>query len=206
LSTFIPAIEEIALLINSQDVLDFWFLPIGSRGHNTQRAEWFRKDDAFDRQIFQQFGDAVEDALAGGLRQWDDEGTQGALARIIVLDQFTRNIYRGTAKAFAGDALALEAAQALDDSGANQTLPPVQRGFAFLPFEHAENLSLQLRSVDLYEMLAADAAGYAGMLDYAKRHYDVIRRFGRFPHRNAILGRESTPEEVEFLKQPGSGF
>jgi uncharacterized protein (DUF924 family) len=128
------------------------------------------------------------------------------LARIIVLDQFTRNIYRGTAKAFAGDPLALEAAQALDDSGANQTLPPVQRGFSFLPFEHAENLSLQLRSVDLFDMLAADAPGYAGMLDYAKRHYEVIRRFGRFPHRNAILGRDSTPEEVEFLKQPGAGF
>ncbi|MCE3262529.1 MAG: hypothetical protein K0R43_1608 [Pseudoduganella sp.] len=194
------------MIIHSQDVLDFWFLPIGAKGHNMQRAEWFRKDDAFDRAIFQQFGDVIEQALLGGLRQWDDEGTQGALARIIVLDQFTRNVYRGTPKAFAGDELALEAARALDDSGANQTLPPAQRAFSYMPLEHAENLSMQMRCVDLFEMLAADAPAYAGMLDYAKKHYEVIRRFGRFPHRNAILGRESTPEEIEFLKQPGSSF
>lgn len=194
------------MLPSSQDVLDFWFLPIGVKGHNTQRAEWFRKDDAFDRQVFAQFGDAVEHALAGGLRQWDDEGTQGALARILVLDQFTRNIYRGTPKAFAGDGLALEAALALDNSGANQTLPPVQRAFSYLPFEHAESLSLQQRSVLLYDKLASGTAGFESMLDYAKRHHDVIRKFGRFPHRNEILGRASTPEELEFLQQPGSGF
>jgi len=194
------------MLVTAQDVLDFWFLPIGEKGHNRQRPEWFRKDDAFDREIFTRFGDVVEDALVGGLRQWDDEGTQGALARILVLDQFTRNIYRGTPKAFAGDPLALEAARALDDAGANQTLPPVQRAFAYMPFEHAENLSLQERSVILFDKLNASASGFEGSLDYARRHYDVIRKFGRFPHRNAILGRQSTPEEVEFLKQPGSGF
>jgi len=194
------------LLTHSQDVLDFWFLPIGAKGHNMQRPEWWRKDDEFDRKIFQQFGDVIEEGLAGGLRHWDDEGTQGTLARIIVLDQFTRNVYRGTPKAFAGDALALEAARAIDDSGANQTLPPAQRAFSYMPFEHAENLSLQIRCVDLFDMLAADAPAYAGMLDFAKKHLDVIRRFGRFPHRNAILGRESTAEEIEFLKQPGSSF
>jgi uncharacterized protein (DUF924 family) len=194
------------MLVTSQDVLDFWFLPIGVKGHNMQRPEWFRKDDAFDRHVFAEFGDAVEDALAGGLRHWDDEGTQGALARILVLDQFTRNIYRGTPKAFAGDTLALEAALAIDNSGANQTLPPVQRAFSYMPFEHAENLSMQDRSVILFDKLAASATGYESMLDYAKRHRDVIRKFGRFPHRNDILGRASTPEEVEFLKQPGSGF
>lgn len=194
------------VLATAQDVLDFWFLPIGVKGHNTQRPEWFRKDAAFDAQIRAQFGELVEQALQGGLRHWDDEGTQGTLARIVVLDQFTRNIHRDTPLAFAGDSLALEAALALDDSGANQTLPPAQRAFSFMPYEHAENLSLQLRCVDLFEMLAADATGYAGMLDYARQHYEVIRRFGRFPHRNAILGRESTPEEIEFLKQPGSSF
>jgi uncharacterized protein (DUF924 family) len=194
------------LIIGSQDVLDFWFLPIGVKGHNAQRAEWWRKDAAFDQLIFGQFGGAVEEALAGGLRQWDDEGTQGTLARIVVLDQFTRNIYRGSAKAFAGDTLALEAAKAIDDSGANQTLPAVQRAFSYMPFEHAENLSLQMRCVDLFTMLAADSPGFASQLDYAKKHLEVIRRFGRFPHRNAIVGRASTPEEVEFLKQPGSRF
>jgi uncharacterized protein (DUF924 family) len=194
------------MLVTSQDVLDFWFLPIGVKGHNMQRPEWFRKDDNFDRVIFAHFGDAVEDALAGGLRQWDDEGTQGILARILVLDQFARNVYRGTPKAFAGDVLALEAALALDNSGANQTLPPVQRAFAYLPFEHSENLSMQQRSLILFDKLASASAGFDGMLDYAKRHHDVIRKFGRFPHRNEILGRSSTPEELEFLKQPGSGF
>ena len=194
------------VLATAQDVLDFWFLPIGVKGHNTQRPEWFRKDDAFDAQIRAQFGELVEQALQGGLRHWDDEGTQGTLARIVVLDQFTRNIHRGTPKAFAGDALALEAALALDDSGANQTLPPVQRVFAYLPFEHAESLSMQLRSVDLFDMLRSSATGFDSTFDYARRHYEIIRRFGRFPHRNAILGRAATAEEVEFLKQPGSGF
>ncbi|QGZ40499.1 uncharacterized protein (DUF924 family) [Pseudoduganella flava] len=194
------------MLVTSQDVLDFWFLPIGVKGHNMQRPEWFRKDDAFDRQIFAQFGDAIEDALVGGLRYWDDEGTQGALARILVLDQFTRNVYRGTPKAFAGDALALEAALAIDNSGANQTLPPVQRAFSYMPFEHAENLAMQQRAVILFDKLAASTAGFDSMLDYAKRHHDVVRKFGRFPHRNEILGRQSTPDEIEFLKQPGSGF
>lgn len=193
-------------LITSQDVLDFWFLPIGDNGHNAQRAEWFRKDEQFDRQIREQFGAAVEQAVAGGLRRWDDEGAQGTLARIVMLDQMTRNVYRGTAQAFAGDALALEAALALDGSGANQTLPPVQRLFSYMPFEHAEDLALQQRSLDRFEMLNASAGGFAGTYDFARRHYDVIRRFGRFPHRNAILGRESTPEEREFLRQPGSGF
>ncbi|GAB2860127.1 DUF924 family protein [Pseudoduganella ginsengisoli] len=193
-------------LTNAQDVLDFWFLPIGVKGHNTQRPEWFRKDDQFDRQIAEQFGHVVEAALSGSLRHWDDEGTQGTLARIIVLDQFTRNIYRGTAKAFAGDPLALEAALALDNSGANQTLPPVQRIFALLPFEHSESLSMQQRSLDLFDMLRSTSAGFESTYDYARRHYDVIRRFGRFPHRNAVLGRESTAEEREFLQQPGSSF
>ena len=194
------------MLVTSQDVLDFWFLPIGAKGHNAQRVEWFRKDDAFDREIFRQFAGVIEEALNNGLRQWDDEGTQGTLARIIVLDQFTRNVYRDTPKAFAGDMLALEAAKMLDDSGANQTLPPVQRAFSYMPFEHAESLSWQQRAVDLFDMLNASATGFDAMLDYAKKHYEVIRRFGRLPHRNQILGRESTPEETEFLKQPGSRF
>lgn len=194
------------VVTTAQDVLDFWFLPIGVKGHNSQRAEWFRKDEAFDAQIRAQFGEVVAQALQGGLRHWDDEGTQGRLARIVVLDQFTRNIHRGTPLAFAGDSLALEAALALDNSGANRTLPPVQRVFAYLPFEHAENLSMQLRALDLFDMLRGSATGFDDNYDYAKRHYEVIRRFGRFPHRNAILGRVSTPEEAEFLKQPGSGF
>jgi uncharacterized protein (DUF924 family) len=193
-------------LTSAQDVLDFWFLPIGAKDHNSQRAEWFRKDAAFDAQIRAKFGDVVALALSGGLRNWDDEGTQGTLARIVVLDQMTRNIHRGTPLAFAGDMLALEAAMALDDSGANQTLPPAQRLFSLMPFEHAENLARQQRSLDLFDMLRMSAPGYERNYEYARRHYDVIRRFGRFPHRNAILGRVSTAEETAFLQQPGAGF
>jgi len=193
-------------LISPQDVLDFWFLPIGVKGHNTQRPEWFRKSEQFDAGIRDQFSATIEQALAGGLRHWDDDGTQGRLARIIVLDQMTRNVFRNTPRAFAGDALALEAALALDDSGANQTLPPVQRVFSYMPFEHAENLAMQQRSLDLFAMLRSAADGFDDTYDYARRHYDVIRRFARFPHRNAVLGRVSTLEEQEFLKQPGSRF
>jgi uncharacterized protein (DUF924 family) len=177
------------------EVLDFWFGP-----RDEERAEWFRKDDAFDAQIRQRFGALVDLALAGGLREWDAT-PEGALARVLLLDQFTRNAFRGTARAFAGDALALEAARAMVVRGDDATLPPLRRVFVYLPFEHSEDMAMQRESLRLFGTL-----GREGFLDYARRHAVVVERFGRFPHRNAILGRESTPEEIEFLKQPGSGF
>ena len=187
-----------------QPVLDFWFLPEDDPVHAEDRDEWFRKDPAFDAQIRERFGADIDAALAGEYREWDAD-PRGALARIILLDQFTRNAFRDTPRAFAGDRLALDAAKAFVDGGRDALLRPHARTFAYLPFEHAEDIRAQERAVALFEELAKEP-GMAGLADYAIRHRDIVLRFGRFPHRNRILGRDSTPEETEFLKTPGSGF
>lgn len=186
-------------------VLDFWFLPEDHPGHDAYRPEWFRKDEAFDAAIRDRFGAAVEDALGGLPGDGPDEAQ---LARILLLDQFTRNIYRGTPRAFGGDAQALAIAEKLVGGGRDKNLSPWQRWFAYLPFEHGESLLDQERSVALFAALRREMqlAAFDSAYDYAVRHRDVIARFGRFPHRNAILGRTSTPEEIEFLAQPGSSF
>lgn len=187
-----------------QEVLDFWFLPQHAPGYGRPRKEWFRKDRAFDAEIARRFGGLVEQALAGGLPDWQ-RWPQGALAHILLLDQFTRNMFRGSARAFAGDALALAAAQDMVAGEADLQLPALQRWFVYLPFEHAESLAAQGESVALFAGLNHHGE-FAEAYDYALRHYHVIRRFGRFPHRNALLGRPSTPEELVFLQQPGSSF
>lgn len=189
----------------AQAVLDFWFLAPDNPGHGQSRAEWFRKDDAFDAQIRERFGALIDTAIDGGLRDWAAT-PRGALALILVLDQFTRNVYRDTPRAFAGDPQALELAVALTQSGQDQQLEPTLRAFVYMPFEHAEDLVMQARAVELFQLLAQAREGYESMLDYAQRHQEVIARFGRFPHRNTILGRDSTPEELAFLQQPGSRF
>lgn len=189
-----------------QAVLDFWFGAPGSPEAGQPRRAWFVKKDDFDDAIRTRFGATIGQALAGGLRDWDAAGPQGVLARILVLDQFTRNAYRNTAQSFAGDALALAAARQLVDTGADRALPPLGRAFVYMPFEHAEDAYMQERAVELFGVLAAEHPGFDEMLDYAHRHRGVIARFGRFPHRNAILGRASTPEEIDFLRQPGSRF
>jgi uncharacterized protein (DUF924 family) len=199
----------------AQAVFDFWFQPSAGQAADAPRPEWFKKDDAFDRDIADRFGAQIALALEGGLHPWDAEGPQAALARILVLDQFTRNVHRGTPLAFAGDHQALQAALDMVDAEEDLALPPLQRAFVYMPFEHAEDMAMQEQAVALFTRMAdaegatapaAVSKGIAGMLDFAQRHREVIRRFGRFPHRNAILGRTSTPEEVEYLKQPGSGF
>jgi uncharacterized protein (DUF924 family) len=199
----------------AQAVFDFWFQPGAGQPADAPRREWFQKDDAFDSDITRRFGALIDQALAGGLLEWDAEGPQSQLARILLLDQFTRNVHRGTPLAFAGDALALQAAQSMVDAGQDLALPPLQRAFVYLPFEHAEDMAMQEQAVALYTRMenderdvapAATFKGIAGMLDYAQRHREVIRRFGRFPHRNAILNRPSTDEEQAYLQQPGSGF
>lgn len=193
--------------MKAQDVLDFWFLPPHDPAYGKARPEWFRKDPAFDAQIRDRFGSLINQAIAGGLREWDLEGgPQGTLARILVLDQFTRNAWRETPEAFAGDALALAAAQSLVDNGADRQLPPFQRAFAYMPYEHAEDARMQQCAVDLFARLAGEQEGFTEMLDYAHRHRGVIARFGRFPHRNPILGRASTADELHYLNQPGAGF
>jgi uncharacterized protein (DUF924 family) len=189
-----------------QEVLDFWFGAPGSPDYGQPRREWFVKRDAFDDAIRTRFGAAIDAAVGGGLRDWDAAGPQGVLARILLLDQFARNVYRDTPGAFAGDALALAAARALVDAGADRALMPLQRAFVYMPFEHAEDAAMQARAVDLFAALAAEEPGVDDMLDYARKHQAVIARFGRFPHRNAIVGRVSTPDEAEFLRQPGSRF
>lgn len=188
----------------AREVVEFWF-PFGA-APDAPRREWFSKDDAFDRQLADRFGELVAQVLAGGLRHWDAEGPPASLARILLLDQFPRNIHRGTPLAFAGDHQALQAAQDMVDAGDDLLLPPFQRAFVYLPFEHAEKLAMQQQAVALFTRLAAAHPALDDMLDYARRHRDVIQRFGRFPHRNAILKRASTPEEQAFLQQPGSGF
>ncbi|MFC0251609.1 DUF924 family protein [Massilia consociata] len=192
--------------MQAQDVLDFWFLPEGTEGHGRQRIEWFRKDEAFDAALRERFGVLVNQAVAGGLREWDEIGPRGTLARILVLDQFTRNAYRGKPESFAGDTLALLAARQLVESSAHLALSPVERQFAYMPFEHAEDARMQELAVTLFTELAQEHEGFTEALDYAHRHRGVIARFGRFPHRNAILGRASTPEELAYLALPGSGF
>jgi prolyl oligopeptidase len=200
------AAERGGLPVAAQQVLSFWFGPPGGPDEGQPRAAWFSKDPAFDAEIRERFGALIEQALEGGLRDWDAHGASGALARILLLDQFTRNSLRDTARAFAGDALALRAALTLLDAGGDRALTTLQRVFAYLPLEHAEDLALQHRSVALFEALAAEDAQRADALDYARRHLAVIERFGRFPHRNAALGRTSTPEELDYLAQPGAGF
>jgi uncharacterized protein (DUF924 family) len=184
----------------AQEVLEFWFGPEGA-----VRPEWFRKDRAFDAEILLRFGPLIDAAVAGGLIDWHVDA-RSALARIVLLDQFTRNTRRNRPDAFAGDTLALAAARQMVALGQDLSLSPVQRGFVYLPFEHSENLAAQDESIRLFTALAADAPDQEGLLDYARRHHVIIERFGRFPHRNAALGRQSTPEEIEFLKQPGSDF
>ncbi len=188
-------------------VLDFWFLPADAPGHDRPRVEWFRKDAAFDDAIRQQFGALVDDALAGRLPDWGDSA-EAILARILLLDQFTRNLFRGEARAFAGDAAALALAEQLVSSGRDKNLPPIRRWFAFMPFMHSESLIAQERSVALFAALRREAqeGAFDSAYDYAVRHRDIVERFGRFPHRNAVLGRASTVAEEEFLRQPGSSF
>ena len=190
---------------SARTVLDFWFLPADHAGHGNYRPEWFRKDAAFDASILERFGANIERALAGTASDGADEAL---LAHILLLDQFTRNIYRNTPRAFAGDAQALRIAESLVATGRDKNLTPWQRWFAYLPFEHSESLLDQERSVALFAALRREMQheAFDNAHDYALRHREVIARFGRLPHRNAILGRTSTSGEIAFLKQPGSSF
>ncbi len=193
-------------------VLAFWLgaHPIDAAAMARVQGQWFMKNEAFDAELRQRFGPTIDAALAGGLGDWP-ESAEGRLALLIVLDQFTRNVFRGDARSFSGDARAL--ALALDGiaRGHDRAIPPLARIFCYLPLEHAEDLEMQARSVALFAALrdapeSEPKAFFEGTLDYARKHQQVIARFGRFAHRNAILGRASTPEELAYLAQPGAGF
>ncbi|VXB04281.1 DUF924 family protein [Pseudomonas sp. 8O] len=195
-----------------QLLLDWWF---GADGNATEVSAarhglWFGKRESQDREAEVRFGALVEQALAGELQGWADD-PQGWLAQLILLDQLPRMIFRDTPRAFAGDSLARPLLRDGLDRGWDRRLTPIQRVFAYLVFEHAEDLSLQDRAVELFADLLNEAAAaerplFANFLDFAERHQRVIARFGRFPHRNAILGRASTDEEQAFLREPGSRF
>jgi uncharacterized protein (DUF924 family) len=189
---------------SSNAILEFWF---GTEAPPRFRPEWFGGGEAFDQEIARRFQIELGQALSSGLDGWDGL-PRSALALILLLDQFPRNAYRGTPLAFAGDARAQEVTLLGLERGYHQHFTPLERLFFYLPLEHAENLDLQDRSVELMRALEAESPVFAeaNIADYAERHRAVIARFGRFPHRNEILGRESTPEEVQFLAEPGSSF
>jgi uncharacterized protein (DUF924 family) len=187
-----------------QDILDFWFGAPDDPAFGEPREAWFKKDDAFDEQIRTRFGGAVDAAIEGGLSDWEDNG-QGSLALILLLDQFARNIFRGSDKSFAGDVRTRRVAAAAIEAGIEKDLNISQRVFLYLPYEHSEDMADQHRSMELFNSLP-EYEGRANQLDYAQRHFDIVERFGRFPHRNAAVGRNSTAEEIEFLEGPNSSF
>ena len=182
-----------------ETLLDFWFGPPDSRDFGWPREVWFQGGPEFD-ELCRRFEPAVQEALAGGFDEWRWRPRR-CLALILLLDQFPRNIYRGTARAFAGDPRARELAHFAVARGFDRAVSCGLRTFFYLPLEHSESLADQELVVRLF-----DAYGRAGSGEYGRKHRDIIRRFGRFPHRNAVLGRASTPEEEAFAADPENRF
>lgn len=186
------------------EVLDFWFGRSNSPEFGKVQKKWFEKNEDFDAQVRSHFLPQYELAASGQLESWQDS-PENCLALILLLDQFGRNMFRGTPQSFATDSKALASAEYAVNNNFDGELLTVQKWFIYLPFEHSENLEHQQKSVELFSNLQGEPDSQS-VIDYAIRHLEIIERFGRFPHRNQILGRETTPEEAEFLKQPGSGF
>ena len=176
-----------------KDIMTFWFKEV-------EPAQWFKKDLVFDQMIHNRFSETHQKARAGELFSWR-ETPEGALAEIIVLDQFSRNIYRDNAAAFACDAMALALAQEAVSKGFDGQLVDFQRTFLYMPFMHSESKLIHLEAVKLFESL-----GNQTTLEFEHKHKEIIDRFGRYPHRNTLLGRSSTEEELLFLQQPDSSF
>ena len=176
-----------------QDILYFWF-------EELDPPQWWKKDEDLDRHIIARFSELHARATRCELFAWRDD-YRGRLAEIIVLDQFSRNMFRNSPRAFANDALALALAQEALSAGVEQDLSQQERNFLYMPFMHSESLQIHEVAVGLFER-----NGLQGSLDYEMKHKRIIERFGRYPHRNQVLGRKSTATELEFLKHPGSGF
>lgn len=191
----------------ARDVLECWFGAPDAAGFGEPRKQWFARDEAFDTMLRERFGVLIDAAREGALDDWM-RTPSGVLALVIVLDQFSRNCHRGTARAFAGDTKALQVATGMIARGDDRQLPTVHhRAFAYLPFEHDESMVSQRESLRLFKELDAQPDGArADYYRFAVRHADVIERFGRFPHRNVLLGRPSTDAEIAFLREPGSSF
>ena len=182
--------------LGSDPIVTFWFAP--------PREKWFRKDAAFDEEIRRRFGELHARAARGELEGWRSS-REGRLALVIVLDQFSRNLYRDDARAFAQDEQARDVARQALSAGDEAASSPFERQFLYLPFEHSEDLADQDTSVALFRKLE-EYPETRGLTEWAVRHRDIVARFGRFPHRNAALGRPTTDEERAFLEQPGSRF
>jgi uncharacterized protein (DUF924 family) len=197
---------------DAEKVLSFWFGELDEHGHAhpSQAKRWFQKNSDFDREVHEQF-EAMHRSVADGRCERWLETPRGTLAYVIVLDQLSRNMFRGTAEMFAHDASALRAALRGVDRADDQKLGIDERSFLYMPLMHSEDPKIQDRSVALFEKMR-DAVRperrerYAASVRYAETHRDIIKRFGRFPHRNSILDRTSTPDEVEFLTEPNAAF
>jgi uncharacterized protein (DUF924 family) len=176
-----------------QTILKFWFEEI-------DHSLWWAKNDEFDQRIRERFAEIHAKAIRLELFAWRKHA-EGRLAEIIVLDQFSRNMFRDSPLSFANDSLALALSQEAISVGADQELNPIQRSFFYMPFMHSESLIIHEIAMDL-----SQKNGIPSYFDFEKKHREIIKEFGRYPHRNRILGRASTKEEIEFLKQPGSGF
>lgn len=186
--------QELSDAERADRLLKYWFAP-------GMDERWFKKDPNFDRELAINFGDDLNDAVQGKLSHWIDF-PEGALALVILLDQIPRNVFRGKYQAFSFDSKAIAIAEGALLRGHDQDMPARQRRFLLLPFMHSENLRDQDYCIELFKQRGDDPMG----LDFAQQHRDIIARFGRFPHRNEVLERETTPEEEEFLKTPGSSF
>jgi uncharacterized protein (DUF924 family) len=191
-------------MAHGRTVLEFWFGAAGESATPAVQERWFSKDPAFDALLRQRFHSLQRAAACGELELWPHE-PRGALAYIVLCDQFPRNMFRGSPAAFASDRRALAVARRAVGQRWDEGLAPVERAFMYLPYEHAEDLQCQHIAVELFRGLRGEEAT-ADWFPYAERHLEVIARFGRFPHRNAILGRPSTAEEERFLRRPGARF
>ncbi len=202
---------------NPADILQFWFqsltdeTPIDKR--KPPASSWFTKSRRFDEEIHQNFGGLWQEAKAGGLKDWE-KTSRGMLALVILFDQFPRNMFRNSPQAFETDALALELTKRSIKEGTDRELALIERVFLYMPFMHSEAISVQEEGIHAFESLVEDSkkksspntAYFEYNLLYAKRHREIIAKFGRFPHRNAVLNRSVTPQEAEFLSKPGSSF
>lgn len=192
-----------------EDVLRFWLGEPGADPFANQEM-WWKKDPALDGEIRQRFGATLEAGIRGELASWE-ETPRGRLALVVLFDQYSRNMFRGTPRAFAQDALARAVALKAMAAGDESVLSTVERQFLYMPLMHAEDETLQQRCVACFARLATECSAaerktFEHGLAYAKKHAEIVERFGRFPHRNAVLGRATTKEEAEFLTQPGSSF
>ena len=179
--------------MNFQAIIDFWFSEL-------DHSQWYKKDSALDQEIVARFSEIHARAVAGELWAWRCE-PEGSLAEVIILDQFSRNMFRGDPRSFAFDPLALALAQTAIDKEQDEALEPEKRCFLYMPFMHSESLAVHEQAVTLFTKL-----GNANNLDYEDKHKAIIEQYGRYPHRNELLGRESTEAEKEFLTKPGSSF